>query len=87
MNTATVLVSVGTRPEAVKLAPVVHELARRDRFRVRVLATAQHRALLDQILGFFEVQPHIDLDLMREDQSLADLTSRMVSAVDAALDA
>ena len=87
MNTATVLVSIGTRPEAVKLAPVVHELARRDKFKVRVLATAQHRALLDQILEFFGVQPNIDLDLMREDQGLADLTSRMTTAVDAALDA
>ena len=83
MNTATVLVSIGTRPEAIKLAPLVHELERREGIRVRVLATAQHRELLDQILPFFEIEIDTDLDLMRENQGLADLTSRMITAVDA----
>ena len=82
MAPATVLVSIGTRPEAVKLAPLVQELMRRDGIRVRVLATAQHRELLDQILAFFEIAVDIDLDLMRADQGLADLTSRMLSRVD-----
>jgi UDP-N-acetylglucosamine 2-epimerase (non-hydrolysing) len=85
MQPATVLVSIGTRPEAVKLAPLVHELKRRDGVRVRVLATAQHRELLDQTLRFFGVEVDIDLDLMRENQGLADLTGRMISKVDAVL--
>ena len=80
-----VLVSIGTRPEAVKLAPLVHELAGRSGVTVRVLATAQHRELLDQILEFFSIQADIDLDLMRENQGLADLTARMTTAVDAVL--
>jgi UDP-N-acetylglucosamine 2-epimerase (non-hydrolysing) len=83
MQSATVLVSIGTRPEAVKLAPLVHELKRRDGILVRVLATAQHRELLDQILEFFDVGVDVDLDLMRENQGLADLTSRMIAKVDA----
>ena len=82
---AKILVSIGTRPEAVKLAPLIHELARRSGTEVRVLATAQHRALLDQALEFFSIQADIDLDLMRENQPLADLTARMISAVDATL--
>lgn len=80
-----VLVSIGTRPEAVKLAPLVHELARRPGIEVRVLATAQHRELLDQILEFFDIDADIDLDLMRQNQGLADLTARMTTAVDAVL--
>ena len=76
------LVVVGTRPEAVKLAPVVHALRAAPWADCRVLATAQHRQLLDQTLGFFGIRPDLDLDLMRPDQSLADLTARMVSALD-----
>jgi UDP-N-acetylglucosamine 2-epimerase (non-hydrolysing) len=76
------LVVVGTRPEAVKLAPVVHALRAAPWAECRVLATAQHRQLLDQTLGFFGIRPDLDLDLMRPDQSLADLTARMVSALD-----
>ena len=80
-----ILVVVGTRPEAVKLAPVVHALRAADWVDCRVLATAQHRQILDQILAFFGVRPDRDLDLMRPDQSLADLTSRMVAALDPVL--
>ena len=80
-----VLIAVGTRPEAVKLAPVVHALQRRPWAEVRVLATAQHRQLLDQIHAFFGIRPDRDLDLMRPDQSLADLTARMVAALDPVL--
>jgi len=80
-----ILVVVGTRPEAVKMAPVVHALRGEPWAECRVLATAQHRHLLDQILGFFGVAPDLDLDLMRPDQSLADLTSRMIAALDPVL--
>lgn len=80
-----ILVVVGTRPEAVKMAPVVHALRAEPWAECRVLATAQHRQMLDQILGFFGVQPDRDLDLMRPDQTLADLTARMLAAVDPVL--
>jgi UDP-N-acetylglucosamine 2-epimerase (non-hydrolysing) len=81
-----VLCVVGTRPEAVKMAPVVLELRRRPWARVRVVATAQHRQMLDQVLGLFGIEPDVDLDLMRPDQALADLTARMLSALDATLE-
>lgn len=80
-----ILVVVGTRPEAVKLAPVVHALQREPWAEVRVLATAQHRQMLDQIHAFFGIRPDRDLDLMRPDQTLADLTARMIAALDPVL--
>lgn len=80
-----ILVVVGTRPEAVKLAPVVHALRQQPWAAPRVLATAQHRQLLDQIHAFFGIRPDRDLDLMRPDQTLADLTARMVAAMDPVL--
>ena len=81
----TVLCVVGTRPEAVKMAPVILALRREPWARVRVLATAQHRRMLDQVLGLFAIAPDVDLDLMRPDQDLADLTARMLTALDASL--
>lgn len=81
-----ILVAIGTRPEAVKLALVVEALRAGGWCEVRVLATAQHRALLDQALAFFELVPDRNLDSMRPDQSLADLTARMLVAVDRVLE-
>ncbi|MGE3173920.1 MAG: non-hydrolyzing UDP-N-acetylglucosamine 2-epimerase [Planctomycetota bacterium] len=83
--TQRILVVIGTRPEAVKMAPVVHALQAAPWAEVRVLATAQHRQLLDPILKFFGVTPDRDLDVMRPDQSLADLTARLLSALDPVL--
>lgn len=83
--TRTVLIALGTRPEVVKLAPVIHDLRAQPWCRVRILVTGQHRELLDQLMGFFELTPDVDLALMRPDQSLADLTSRMVDALDGVL--
>lgn len=66
-----VLVVVGTRPEAIKMAPVILRLRQAPcAFDVRVCATAQHRELLDSVLGIFRIQPDLDLDLMRPNQSL-----------------
>jgi len=65
----------GTRPEAVKMAPVIQRLANDDRFESRVCVTAQHRQMLDQVLALFQIQPDFDLDLMRPDQSLASITA------------
>jgi UDP-N-acetylglucosamine 2-epimerase (non-hydrolysing) len=80
-----VLVALGTRPEVIKLAPVVFALRRVPGLDVRVLATAQHRDLLDQALAPFGLVPDIDLDLMRDGQQLASLTARVVERVDGVL--
>lgn len=66
-----ILAVVGTRPEAIKMAPVIQSLRREpELFEVRVCATAQHRDLLDSVLGLFQIRPDIDLDLMRPNQTL-----------------
>ena len=70
-----VLAVVGTRPEAIKMAPVI-TTARGRGVDVTVCATAQHRDMLDQVLGLFRIVPEHDLDLMRPDQSLSDLSAR-----------
>lgn len=79
------LAVVGTRPEAIKMAPVILE-ARRRGCGVVVCATAQHRHMLDQVLARFGIEPERDLDLMRPDQSLADLTARALTALDRVLE-
>ena len=78
-----VLFVLGTRPEAVKLCPVLLHLRRRTRnFDVRVCVTAQHRSMLDQVLTAFAVEPDHDLDLMQPAQTLAQSTSRMMAALE-----
>ena len=72
----------GTRPEAIKLCPLVLALRKQPRFEAHVCVTAQHRQLLDQVLEVFGVTPDVDLNLMRPGQSLAGLTARAVEAVD-----
>lgn len=78
---------IGTRPEAVKLAPIIHRLRDANWADVCVVATAQHRGLLDQVLRFFGIEPDVDLDLMRRNQSLAQLTQRLLGALDDVLGA
>ena len=73
---------VGTRPEGIKMAPLIQALKRESWARVTVLATAQHRGLLDQVLALFGISPDIDLDIMRANQSLPELTSRLITALD-----
>ena len=68
----------GTRPEAIKMAPVVQALQESDRFEVVVAVTAQHREMLDQVLRLFEIEPKHDLDIMAADQTLFDVTSRSI---------
>jgi UDP-N-acetylglucosamine 2-epimerase (non-hydrolysing) len=76
------LLIFGTRPEAVKMAPVVQALAARpDQAEAIVCVTAQHREMLDQVLDWFAIEPDVDLDLMRPDQALADLTARALTAI------
>jgi UDP-N-acetylglucosamine 2-epimerase (non-hydrolysing) len=71
----------GTRPEAIKLAPVILGLRRDTRATCRVCVSAQHRQMLDQVLELFEIRPDVDLDVMRPDQSLAALTARALQSV------
>jgi UDP-N-acetylglucosamine 2-epimerase (non-hydrolysing) len=80
-----VLSIFGTRPEAVKMAPVVRELVHTPGVESLVCVTAQHRQMLDQVLDLFEIAPDIDLDLMRTDQSLAELTARVFTHLDPVL--
>lgn len=78
-----VLLAFGTRPEAIKLAPLVKELQRRaDRFETVVLVTAQHRAMLDQVLDIFDIRPDHDLDIMKPGQTLGDVTVRALAGVE-----
>ena len=68
----------GTRPEAIKMAPLVHALNGDARFEAKVCVTAQHREMLDQVLELFEITPDYDLNLMKTGQSLSDITSRIL---------
>jgi UDP-N-acetylglucosamine 2-epimerase (non-hydrolysing) len=74
----TILVVLGTRPEAIKLFPVVHALADDPRFRVVTCVSAQHRGMLDQVLEIAGIVPDHDLDLMRPDQTLDGLTAALL---------
>jgi UDP-N-acetylglucosamine 2-epimerase (non-hydrolysing) len=80
-----VLSVFGTRPEAVKMAPVVRALAGVKEIHSSVCVTAQHRQMLDQVLELFQIRPDFDLDLMREDQSLAELSAAIFTHLDLVL--
>src|ERR1051325_8403547 len=78
-----VLFIFGTRPEAIKLCPVIrHMRARAAGPEVHVCVTAQHRQMLDQVLDIFEIRPDYDLDLMKPGQTLAQSTSGILTALD-----
>jgi len=81
-----VLTVFGTRPEAIKMAPVVLALQASTTLESRVCVTAQHRQMLDQVLGLFEITPDYDLDLMRPNQDLYDVTSRILLGLRDVLD-
>jgi UDP-N-acetylglucosamine 2-epimerase (non-hydrolysing) len=80
-----VLFVFGTRPEAIKLCPVVRHLRERPEYAVKVCVTAQHRELLDQVLEAFEVVPDYDLDIMQPDQTPSQSTSRILVALEPVL--
>ncbi|MGY0600083.1 non-hydrolyzing UDP-N-acetylglucosamine 2-epimerase [Vibrio sp. JZG10] len=73
-----VLTVFGTRPEAIKMAPLVHALNDDERFEAKCCVTAQHREMLDQVLELFEITPDYDLNLMKAGQSLNDVTARII---------
>jgi UDP-N-acetylglucosamine 2-epimerase (non-hydrolysing) len=76
----------GTRPEAIKMAPVLKQLHKRpDQFTSVVCVTAQHRQMLDQVLGLFDIRPDYDLNIMRPDQSLAQVTASALMEIDSVL--
>ena len=85
MKPLRVLSIFGTRPEAVKMAPVVQALAGAAQIDSRVCVTAQHREMLDQVLSIFRIKPDYDLDLMRPNQSLAGLTAEIIENLDPVL--
>ena len=76
-----VMVVFGTRPEAIKMAPVVHALKAHPALEPVVVVTAQHRHMLDQVLEIFDIEPDADLDIMRPGQTLPDLTARIVQGM------
>jgi UDP-N-acetylglucosamine 2-epimerase (non-hydrolysing) len=82
-----VLVIFGTRPEAIKLFPVVHALYAREDVDVRVLVTGQHRQMLDQVLDIGEIAPDHDLNVMAPDQTLDSLTAKLLTGIGGVMDA
>ena len=79
MKKKKVALVFGTRPEAIKMAPLVMELKSRECFDVITIVTAQHRQMLDQVLEHFKIKPDYDLNLMKENQTLWDITSLVLS--------
>ena len=84
---ARILVVFGTRPEAIKLFPVIAALSADERFAVRVCVSGQHRGILDQVLTLAGIVPHHDLDLMRPGQSLDVLTGALLTGIGAVIEA
>jgi UDP-N-acetylglucosamine 2-epimerase (non-hydrolysing) len=80
-----IAVIFGTRPDTIKLAPIILELRRHPHFRVINIATAQHRQMLDQVLDVFRIKPDFDLNIMEPKQSLAKLTKNSIAALDEVL--
>ena len=78
----TVMLVFGTRPEAIKMCPLVKEFQRRpEEFKTVVCVTGQHREMLDQVLGIFDVRPDFDLNIMRQGQDLTDVTARVLTGL------
>lgn len=82
MNKIKVITIFGTRPEAVKMAPLVKELKSRNQFEVKVCITAQHREMLDQVMDLFDIEADYDLNIMKSKQSLTGITTRALEGID-----
>ncbi len=80
-----ILVVFGTRPEAIKMAPVIKALEKDKRFEVGVCVTAQHRQMLDQVLSLFEIVPNYDMDIMQPGQGLKDITCGVLRGMEAVI--
>ena len=81
-----VAIVFGTRPDAVKMAPVVHSMAANPAINCITIVTAQHREMLDEVLGLFEIKPAYDLKVMTEGQSLTDVTTRVLERMSSVLE-
>ena len=80
-----VMTVFGTRPDTVKMAPVVHALAASPEIRASVCVTAQHRQMLDDLLELFDIRPDFDLDVMTSDQTLTEITTRVLTRMEPVL--
>ena len=80
------LIIFGTRPEAIKMAPLVKEFLKNPTFETKVCVTAQHREMLDQVLDFFEIVPDYDLNLMKPGQNLYRLTAAIITGLQPVLE-
>lgn len=76
-----IMLVFGTRPEAIKMAPLVKELQRHGEFETKVCVTGQHREMLDQVLRIFDIEPDFDLNIMKQGQDLYDVTMRVLSGM------
>jgi UDP-N-acetylglucosamine 2-epimerase (non-hydrolysing) len=85
MNKIKVMLVFGTRPETIKMAPLVKELRSRPEFETVVCVTAQHRQMLDQVLSAFSIVPEHDLDIMKPGQTLSDITARVLKGLEAVI--
>ena len=77
-----VLIVFGTRPEAIKMAPIVKAFKRHKHVETRVCVTGQHREMLDQVLNLFDILPEYDLDIMKPGQNLTDVTTAILQGLD-----
>lgn len=82
MDMKKIMLVFGTRPEAIKMAPLVKELQKEKRFDVKVCVTAQHREMLDMVLDLFEITPDFDLDIMKHGQTISDITCRVIKGME-----
>lgn len=85
MKKIKVMIVFGTRPEAIKMAPLVKELESRKEIESIVCVTAQHRQMLDQVLDTFNINPDYDLNIMKQGQTLVDITTRALQSLDAVI--
>ncbi|MBQ9580635.1 MAG: UDP-N-acetylglucosamine 2-epimerase, partial [Lachnospiraceae bacterium] len=76
-----ILCVFGTRPEAIKMCPLVLEMKKRKNLDVKVCVTAQHRQMLDQVLETFRILPNYDLDIMKDRQTLFDITTNVLNGI------
>lgn len=85
MSKIKVMTVFGTRPEAIKMAPLVKELEKNDQIESIVCVTAQHRQMLDQVLAIFDIKPDYDLDIMKDRQTLISITTNVLQGLDGVL--
>ena len=81
-----ILLVFGTRPEAIKMCPLVRAFQEDSSFDIRVCVTAQHREMLDQVLAFFDITPDYDLNLMKPNQNLYNLTGEIINGLKSVLE-